>query len=134
MRAFGTRPTARGVAILGLVIAALLVPIVFLALQARAPEQVEGFVMNVHTKAPLGVDSFDLLTGDGRHLTFQVGALDVSDGFDAGHLVTHQITLQPVVVTYRRDGDRLIAIKLADGHSRPTLPPSIAPAPPASGT
>jgi hypothetical protein len=125
MLARRSRPSARGLAIGALVVAALLVPVVYLAAQATAPEQIEGFVLSVRTNGPLSVQSFDLLAGDGRQLTFEIGQLDVSTGFDAPHLVSHQITLQTVVVTYRRDGSRLIAIKLADGHTQPSALPSI---------
>jgi hypothetical protein len=130
-----SRPSARGVAVAILAVAALLVPVVYLAVQAGAPELVEGFVTGVRPIGPLRVGSFDLLAGDGRTLTFQGGQLDVSNGFDAAHLVVHQVTLQTVVVTYRRDGDRLVAITLADGHTQPTAVPSIpraSAAPPAS--
>ena len=107
--------SGRGLAYAVLVVAALLVPAIYLVSQANAPEQVTGFVTGVRTRAPLGVESFDLGAGDGRHLVFEVGPLDLSTGFDAAHLVTHQLTLQLVTVTYRRAGDRLIAIRLADG-------------------
>ena len=122
------RLSPRGVALAVLAVVALLVPAIYLVARANAPEQATGFVLDVRTRPSLGVDSFDLLAGDGRTLTFQVGELDVSDGFDAGHLVTHKVTLQPVIVSYRHDGARLVAVRLADG----PLPPSPA-TPSASG-
>jgi hypothetical protein len=124
-----SRPPYRVLGVAVLVVLALLVPALYLVTRTPAPLQVEGFVTNVRTRAPLGVNSFDLLAGDGRQLTFQVGNLDLSGGFDAAHLVTHQITLQPVIVTYHQDGSTLIATKLADGPPQPTLPPSVGPAP-----
>jgi hypothetical protein len=109
-------------------VAALLVPAIWFVAQAGAAEQVTGFVVDVRTRPPLGVDSFDLLAGDGQRLTFQVGQLDVSNGFDAAHLVTHKITLQTVVVSFRRDGSTLIAVRLADGPPVPLqAQPSVLP-------
>jgi hypothetical protein len=125
MLARRSRPSARGIAGAVLVVAALLVPALYLVVQATAPEQIEGFVLAVRTNGPLSVQSFDLLAGDGRQLTFEIGQLDVTNGFDAPHLTAHQVTLQTVVVTYRRDGGRLIAIRLADGHAQPSALPSI---------
>jgi hypothetical protein len=125
MLARRSRPSARGIGVAVLVVASLLVPVLYLVLQATAPEQVEGFVLAVRTNGPLSVESFDLLAGDGRQLTFEVGQLDVSNGFDAPHLAAHRVTLQTVVVTYHRDGDRLIAMRLADGHAQPSALPSI---------
>jgi hypothetical protein len=119
----------RTLALAILVLLALLLPAAYVVAQSNAPEQVTGYVLAVRARPPLGVDSFDLLAGDGRHLTFTVGDLDVSNGFGAGHLVTHQATLQPVIVSYRRDGDRLVAVHLADGPAVPgqPLPPSASP-------
>jgi len=107
--------SVRGLAFSVLLIAALLVPAVYLATQAGAPEQVTGFVLDVRSRPPLEVESFDLVTADGSRLTFEVGDLDVSSGFAAGHLLAHQIGLELVIVTYQRDGDRLVAIRFDDG-------------------
>ena len=117
------RPPKRNIAYLVLIVAALLVPALFFVAQRNQPQQVTGFVTDVRTKPPLGVDSFDLLAGDGRTLTFKVGDLDLSTGFDAAHLVTHKVTLAPVIVWYRTDGDQLVAVKLADGPVPASIPP-----------
>jgi hypothetical protein len=70
----------------------------------------------VKTRPPLTVDTFDLAADDGRRLTFRVGPLDMSPGgFDAPHLVSHQATGQPVIVSFRRDGDAFVALRLVDG-------------------
>jgi hypothetical protein len=104
----------RRIALTVLVAGGVLLPAIYLVQQTGAPEQVAGLVRTIVPRPPLGVASFDLLTGDGRLLTFEVGPLDTATGFDAGHLVVHRATQQPVVVTYRRDGNRLVAIRLAD--------------------
>jgi hypothetical protein len=107
----------RRVAVVAIVIAALAVlPGAYILSRFNQPEQVTGSVLAVRNRPPLSVDSFDLLVTDGRRLTFSVGILDLGPGgFDAPHLVTHELTAQPVIVTFRRDGARLIAIRLADG-------------------
>jgi hypothetical protein len=103
-----------------LVVLAVLLPVGYIWTQINRPQEVTGTVLAVRARPPLGVDSFDLLTTDGRRLTFRVGPLDLSPGgFDAPHLVTHQVTTMPVTVSYHADGDVLVATRLADAKPSP---------------
>lgn len=114
-------------------IGVVLVPGAYVWSQLDRPAQVTGTVLAIRARAPLGVDSFDLLARDGRRLTFKVGPLDISPGgFDAPHLLTHQATGQAVVVSYRTEGNQLVAVRLADGPAL-AVPPASSAAPTGSG-
>ena len=112
---------AAGLVVLGAIVlaATLLVP-------RPAPLQLEGIVVSVQAKPPLAVASFQIRTTDGRVVSFQVGDLQYQAGsFNAAHLVIHEATAQPVIVTYHDEGDDHVATKLVDG----PLPAGVTPAP-----
>jgi hypothetical protein len=103
---------------------------IVLAAAVLAPKtpslQLEGIVVSVHAKPPLAVASFEIRTIEGQVVSFQVGDLQyVAGSFNAAHLVVHEATAQPVIVTYHDEGDDHVATKLVDG----PLPPGITPAP-----
>ncbi len=86
--------------------------------QTADPAQAEatGIVLFVQQgSGAFSVDGFTLRTADGSLLTFTLGPLDIAGGsFDAPHLRVHQLTAQPVVVDYRREGQVLVAVRLRD--------------------
>lgn len=133
VRAASSRaPSIRSLLIGVLLLAGVVVvPGAYLWSQLDRPAQVTGTVLAIRARPPLGVDSFDLLARDGRRLTFKVGPLDISPGgFDAPHLLTHQATGQAVVVSYRTEGNDLVAVRLADGPlaaAPPSAEPSASP-------
>ena len=85
----------------------------FAACQPTLEQQV-GIVYSVDSPALGQVDSFELLAPDGRILTFDTTDLRFRPEFPAAHLSEHQILGDPIEVTYRTDGDRLIVTQLDD--------------------
>jgi hypothetical protein len=77
-------------------------------------EQQVGIVYSVDSPALGRVDSFELLTRDGRVLRFETAELRFRPEFPASHLSEHQILGDPIEVTYRRDADRLVVTQLDD--------------------
>lgn len=77
-------------------------------------EQQVGIVYSVDSPALGRVDSFELLTRDGRVLKFDTAELRFRPEFPASHLSEHQILGDPIEVTYRRDADRLVVTQLDD--------------------
>ncbi len=77
-------------------------------------EQQVGIVYSVDSPALGQVDSFELLALDGRVLTFDTTGLRFRPEFPAAHLSEHQILGDPIEVTYRTDGNRLIVMQLDD--------------------
>jgi hypothetical protein len=76
--------------------------------------QETGVVISVDSPALGRVDSFQLLDLDGQTLTFDTTELEFRTEFPAPHLSEHQIIGDRIVVTYRRDGDRLVVTQLDD--------------------
>ena len=83
------------------------------ACESTLAQQV-GIVYSVDSPALGQVDSFELLAPDGRILTFDTTDLRFRPEFPAAHLSEHQILGDPIEVTYRTDGDRLIVTQLDD--------------------
>ena len=77
--------------------------------------QAAGIVISVDSPALGRVDSFQLLTSDGQKLTFDTSELECDPEFPVSHLSEHQLLSDPVEVTYREDGGRLMVTKLDDG-------------------
>ena len=77
-------------------------------------EQRVGIVYSVDSPALGQVDSFELLAPDGRFLTFDTTELRFRAGVPAAHLSEHQVLSDPIEVTYRTEGDRLIVTQLDD--------------------
>lgn len=75
----------------------------------------DGLVIEVAGSSPARVDWFTLRTADGQQLHFALGPIALDDGaFPPNHLREHQALATPVRVTYRPDGDRLVAVRLED--------------------
>lgn len=97
--------------------AACLVAVVTLAVVGCGAtlQQETGVVIQVNGTSPSDIQSFVLRTNDGRLLTFDASlATFDQQSFPPEHLREHQALASPIVVTYRRDGDTMVAVKLAD--------------------
>jgi hypothetical protein len=77
-------------------------------------ESAAGLVVSVDSPSLGRVDSFELRTDDGDILTFDTTDLDFRRDFPAAHLGEHMRLAQAVRVTYRRDGERRVVVRLAD--------------------
>ena len=73
-----------------------------------------GLVVSVDSPSLGRVDSFELRTEDGDILTFDTTDLEFRRDFPAAHLGEHMRLAQAVRVTYRRDGERRVVVRLAD--------------------
>lgn len=67
------------------------------------------------------VDSFSLRTDDGRELNFLAGP-DFNKGaahpMTPGHMRQHMALADPVLVTYREDAGKLIALSATDANAQ----------------
>ena len=77
-------------------------------------ESAAGLVVSVDSPSLGRVDSFELRTDDGDILTFDTTDLDFRRDFPAAHLGEHMRLAQAVRVTYRREGERRVVVRLAD--------------------
>ena len=105
--------TRRGI---GRAIAPVLVASIGLGLVAcgQPLESEAGLVVTVDSPSIGRVDGFELRTDDGEILTFDTTEMEFRPEFAAAHVAEHQRMAEPVRVTYRRDGDRRIVVRLAD--------------------
>ncbi|MEA2622612.1 MAG: hypothetical protein QOH61_1522 [Chloroflexota bacterium] len=78
-------------------------------------QRATGIVVNVQSQSLTEIDAFELRTAEGQILTFAVGPITFDGGsFPPQHLREHQALAQPVLVTYRVEDGRNVAIKLED--------------------
>jgi hypothetical protein len=77
-------------------------------------QQETGVVIHVEAPSLGRVDSFELLTSTGERLIFDTTELEFRPEFPAPHLAEHRIIGDDIVVTYKADGERLIATQLDD--------------------
>jgi hypothetical protein len=77
-------------------------------------QQQLGVVIDIDSPALGRVDSFELLTPDGERLTFDTSELEFRSEFPAPHLAEHRVIGDRIVVTYKRDEDRLVVTQLDD--------------------
>jgi hypothetical protein len=83
--------------------------------QARAQtefERVRGLVIAVEAQSIARAEVITVRADDGRELRFR---LDAAVDVTPGHLREHMTLAEPVVVTYRPDGDGLLALRVDDG-------------------
>jgi hypothetical protein len=99
-----------GWAVVGLVLAAELAVV---GCQPTLEQQV-GIVYSVDSPSLGRVDSFELLTIAGDILTFDTSQVRFQPSFPAAHLSEHQVLGDPIEVTYRTEGDRLVVTQLDD--------------------
>jgi len=81
---------------------------------AAPTSPVEGVVTHVESAGLDKVTAFTIRTNDGTILTFRIGTLENGDEFPPGHLTEHQATSEPILVSFTRDGDDLVAVRLED--------------------
>jgi hypothetical protein len=77
--------------------------------------QAVGVIITVNAPSLTVLDSFTLRDQQGQMLTFHIApdaARDPQEGFVAGHLRSHALAAEKVRVTYRKQGDELLAEKL----------------------
>jgi hypothetical protein len=67
---------------------------------AAATSPVDGVVIHVESTGLNRVSAFDLRTGDGRILTFDLSRLENGVEFPPGHLTEHQANSTPVRVYF----------------------------------
>ena len=91
----------------------LLVAVVAIACEPTLQRET-GVVVNVDSPALGQVDSFELLNRDGERLRFDVSDLEFRAEFPAPHLSEHMVLSDPITVTYKQDGDRLVVTQLDD--------------------
>ncbi|HLI25707.1 MAG TPA: hypothetical protein VKZ60_01465 [Chloroflexota bacterium] len=78
-----------------------------------SPQTVRGVVVAVEARSLARAEAFTLRADDGRELTFRLGP-EVDRAWTPGHLREHAALGEPVVVTFTREGDALVAVRLAD--------------------
>ena len=79
--------------------------------------RVAGVIINVEAPSLTQLNSFTLHTDDGRTLVFHIApeaSRDPQQGFIGGHLRSHLLEASKVEITYRKQGDELLALKLRD--------------------
>ena len=76
-----------------------------------------GVLVDVQSRGLQQLDSFSIRTDDGRELTF-VPAPSFNQGeahaMTPGHMRQHMALADPVTVTYREEGGRLVALSATD--------------------
>ena len=77
-------------------------------------ESEAGLVVTVDSPSIGRVDGFELRTDDGEILTFDTTEMEFQPEFPPAHVAEHQRMAEPLRVTFRRDGDRRIVVRLAD--------------------
>ncbi len=89
-----------------------------------APEKtqsVRGVLLDVVSPSIQQVDSFSLRTDDGQELSF-LTAPDFNKGashaMTPGHMRQHMALADPVLVTYREEAGKLIALSATDATSQ----------------
>jgi len=76
---------------------------------------IEGVVVAVSSPSFGQVTSFELRLEDGSRLQFRVGTLENVTEFPPSHLAEHQVTSDPVRVSFHvEDGGSLVAYRLED--------------------
>ena len=94
---------------------ALVVAAVATGALAPADRTETGWVAGIDDRSLTEVAGFTLRTADGRLLEFAVGRLTTdATSFPAGHLREHRLLNQPVVVTWRQEGEARVAVRLQD--------------------
>lgn len=84
--------------------------------------QVTGVVLHVEGDLTR-IRSFALRTDTGEQLEFEIGDLDTTgDAFPAVHLREHQVSAEPITVTFDTDGRTRTALRLADASASPGSP------------
>lgn len=102
---------------LPLLVAALALAAAVFALLGRPGgglETEDGVIVAVDATGLTEVHGFTLRTADARTLIFRIDALENAVEFPPSHLIEHQATAQAVRVSYRLDGEVLVAVRIED--------------------
>ncbi len=79
---------------------------------------VTGLVTAVDAPSLTQLDGFSFRTDDGRALGFRIAPeanrQDPQRGFVPGHLREHALTSTKVKITYREEGNELLAVRIED--------------------
>jgi hypothetical protein len=83
-----------------------------------ATQTVRGVLIAVDSHALQSFESIELRTDDGQELTFRPAPDYVPGGgaqpMTPGHMRQHMALADPVLVTYRQEGDQLLAVTITD--------------------
>jgi hypothetical protein len=89
---------------------------------ATAPTQtVRGVLLDVSSTNLQQVDTFTVRADDGRELSFIVAPnfnADVSHAMTPGHMRQHMALADPVLVTYREQDGKLVALSATDASAQ----------------
>lgn len=80
-------------------------------------QSVAGVIVAVDGETLGGVAGFTLRKEGGDLLEFAISALENATEFPPGHMLEHQATAAPVVVSYRTSGGIRYATRVDDGGS-----------------
>jgi hypothetical protein len=95
----------------------LLLCLALAACGGNGSSRVDGIVIAVDAPGLTQLNSFTLHTDDNRTLVFRPApecTRDVTHGCNGGHLNSHKLAASRVRVTYRQDGDTLLAESIED--------------------
>ena len=85
---------------------------------SQPPERTErGILVDVQGASLQRVESFTLRTDDGRDLTFRPAPdfnAGASHSMTPGHMRQHMALAEPVTVSYREEGNSLVALRATD--------------------
>ena len=88
---------------------------------APQTQSVRGVLLDVVSPSIQQVNSFTLRTDDGRELSF-VASPDFNQGVShvmtPGHMRQHMALADPVLVTYREESGKLVALSATDATSQ----------------
>lgn len=84
---------------------------------AGGSSKVDGVIISVDAPTLTQLNSFTLHTDDNRTLVFQIApgaSRDPFNGLVGGHLRSHLLAATRVQITYRKQGDTLLAESILD--------------------
>ena len=84
---------------------------------ASQPQSIRGVLVDVQSPSLQRVDSFVVRTDDGRELEFTATPdfnAGVEHAMSPGHMRQHMALADPVTVTFRDEGGRLVALSATD--------------------
>jgi hypothetical protein len=86
----------------------------------------QGLIIGMQAASFLRVASFTLRTDDGEVIDM---ACEGDVGITPGHMRDHMALAEPVAVTVKYDGDRVIALRVDDAPGSAASPPATPPRP-----
>jgi len=95
----------------------LLTALALAACGGGSGNRVTGVIVEVDSPSLTELNSFTLHADDGRTLVFRIApgaSRDPQNGFVGGHLRSHILAASKVEITYRTQGDELLAESMKD--------------------